>query len=213
MYDQGRGANPRPCAFWPDDTGMTTDLGFIHRFVPGTDSRPPPLAAPARLRRRRARSDPARPSGSRPGARCVSPRGKVNEQGITRFFRRARRRRLGPRRSQSCAPPSSPTSCAAPAAPMGCRSPIALGYSNGANIGWSLLLEGARRARRRDPVARHAAVRSASAARSQRHPGAADRRRHDDELDSGRARGPAGGPARRGRRRRRPTRCCAPATA
>ena len=29
------------------------------------------------------------PNGSRPAARSLSPRGKVNEQGITRFFRRA----------------------------------------------------------------------------------------------------------------------------
>src|SRR5215210_7878180 len=69
--------------------GMTdtpADLGFIHRFVPGPDA--PPLLL---LHGSGGDEHDLVPLAQRigPGRALVSPRGKVNEDGITRFFRRA----------------------------------------------------------------------------------------------------------------------------
>jgi phospholipase/carboxylesterase len=113
------------------------DLGFIHRFVPGEDPGPPLLL----LHGTGGDENDLLPLANRiaPGCSMLSPRGKVNEQGLTRFFRRApdgvwdrddfnqRTLELADFLRQARA-----------AYQIG--KPIALGYSNGANIAWSLLL-------------------------------------------------------------------------
>ena len=110
-----------------------------------------------------------------PGRAIVSPRGKVNEQGITRFFRRApdgawdlddlklRTDELADFLRSARGAYRLP-------------KPIALGYSNGANIAWSLLLK--------EPGALAGAILLRAMLPFdprplpdlQRHPGAADRR-------------------------------------
>ena len=113
------------------------DLGFIHRFVPGEDPGPPLLL----LHGTGGDENDLLPLANRiaPGCSMLSPRGKVNEQGLTRFFRRSpdgvwdrddfnqRTLELADFLRQARA-----------AYQIG--KPIALGYSNGANIAWSLLL-------------------------------------------------------------------------
>jgi phospholipase/carboxylesterase len=115
------------------------DLGFIHRFVPGRDAGRPPLLL---LHGSGGDEHDLIPLAERvaPGHALLSPRGKVDEQGVTRFFRRApdgawdigdlkhRTAELGDfvRRARAA---------------YGLPKPFALGYSNGANIGWSLLLK------------------------------------------------------------------------
>ena len=140
------------------------------------------------------------PSGSRPATRCVSPRGKVNEDGITRFFRRAPdgawdlddlKLRTGELadflRSARGA--------------YGLPKPIALGYSNGANIGWSLLLK------EPDALAGAILLRAMLPFDPRPLPDLSGIpvlliAAHDDELIPVERAGPAGGAARRGRRRR-----------
>jgi phospholipase/carboxylesterase len=115
-----------------------TDLGFDHRFMPGRDADRPPLLL---LHGSGGDEHDLMPLAHRvaPGAALLSPRGKVNEQGVTRFFRRSedgvwdradlRQRTIELadflRRSRAA---------------YRMQKPIALGYSNGANIAWSLLL-------------------------------------------------------------------------
>src|SRR5882757_8371936 len=113
------------------------DLGFIHQFVPGQN----PTAAPLLLLHGSGGDEhDLIPLAERiaPGRTLLSPRGKVNEHGITRFFRRSddgwdvedlkrRTTELAGFVSRACAAYSM-------------EKPMALGYSNGANIAWSLLL-------------------------------------------------------------------------
>ena len=114
------------------------DLGFVHRFVPGHDPAKPPLLL---LHGSGGDEHDLVPLAARiaPGHALLSPRGKVNEQSITRFFRRSQdgawdvddlKHRTGElagflERARAA---------------YGIGKPVALGYSNGANIGWSLLL-------------------------------------------------------------------------
>jgi phospholipase/carboxylesterase len=116
-----------------------TDLGFIHRFIPGRNPALPPLLL---LHGTGGDEHDLIPLAERiaPGHAILSPRGKVNEQGLTRFFRRStdgvwdlpdfkqRTVELADFVRQARAAYNIP-------------KPIALGYSNGANIGWSLLLK------------------------------------------------------------------------
>ena len=114
------------------------DLGFIHRFVPGRDAARPPILL---LHGSGGDEHDLMPLAERiaPGHALLSPRGKVNEQGITRFFRRAPdgvwdiddfKRRTGELAQFLRGARSA----------YGIGKPVVLGYSNGANIGWSLLL-------------------------------------------------------------------------
>jgi phospholipase/carboxylesterase len=114
------------------------DLGFVHRLVPGADAARAPLLL---LHGTGGDEHDLVPLAERiaPGRTVLSPRGKVSEQGLTRFFRRfadgtwdlpdykARTVELAEfiRRA---------------VAAYGLRKPVALGYSNGANIAWGLLL-------------------------------------------------------------------------
>ncbi len=75
-----------------------------------------------------------------PGSALLSPRGKVLEDGMPRFFRRLAE---GVFDEDGRAPPgatSSPTSSPRRAQAYGLAAPIALGFSNGANIAAALLL-------------------------------------------------------------------------
>jgi phospholipase/carboxylesterase len=124
------------------------DLGFVHRFVPATDPKRTPLLL---LHGTGADENDLIPLGAQlsPGAALLSPRGKVLEQGMPRFFRRvgegvfdiddlrARTKDLA-------------VFVANARKAYGLATPIAVGFSNGANIAWSLLLS--------DPTALAAAI-------------------------------------------------------
>ena len=65
-----------------------TALAFTHRFLPATDPRRPPLLL---LHGTGGDENDLLPIAHRvaPGRTILSPRGQVNEQGLTRFFRRS----------------------------------------------------------------------------------------------------------------------------
>jgi phospholipase/carboxylesterase len=115
-----------------------TDLGFVHRFIPGQDAGLPPLLL---LHGTGGDENDLIPLANRiaPGSTLLSPRGKVNEQGLTRFFRRSPDgvwdRDDFDRRTLELAEFLWQARAA-----YQIGKPIALGYSNGANIAWSLLL-------------------------------------------------------------------------
>jgi len=114
------------------------DLGFVHRFIPAEDPNRTPLLL---LHGTGADENDLLPLGRElaPGAALLSPRGKVLEQGMPRFFRRvgegvfdvddlnARTKELAEFVTKA-------------RAAYKLAKPIALGFSNGANIAWSLLL-------------------------------------------------------------------------
>ncbi len=118
---------------------MTTqgDLGFIHRFIPGDPSKPPLLL----LHGTGGDENDLLPLAARiaPGHALLSPRGKVLEHGMPRFFRRSDEGRwdiedLKTRTAELAAFLASARET------YGIGAPIALGYSNGANIAWPLML-------------------------------------------------------------------------
>jgi phospholipase/carboxylesterase len=114
------------------------DLGFIHQYVPATDRTRAPLLL---LHGTGGDENDLLPFGERlaPGAALLSPRGKISEQGASRFFRRlaegvfdledlsARTLELADfvERARNT---------------YNLEKPIALGFSNGANVAASLLL-------------------------------------------------------------------------
>jgi phospholipase/carboxylesterase len=63
------------------------DLGFIHRYAPAADATRPPLLL---LHGTGADENDLIPLGEMlsPGSALLSPRGKVSEHGMPRFFRR-----------------------------------------------------------------------------------------------------------------------------
>jgi len=115
-----------------------SDLGFVHRFVPAKSPGRPPMLL---LHGTGGDENDLVPLGDRlaPGAALLSPRGKVLEGAMPRFFRRIgegdwdiadfRQRTIEladfVRRARAA---------------YGLDRPIAVGFSNGANIAWSLLL-------------------------------------------------------------------------
>jgi phospholipase/carboxylesterase len=117
----------------------TSDIGFVHRFLPGAPGAPVLLL----LHGTGGDESDLLPLGQAlvPDAARLSPRGKVLENGMPRFFRRLaegvfdlddlRRRthELG-----------DFVEAADRAYGLGGRKPIAVGFSNGANIAASLLL-------------------------------------------------------------------------
>jgi phospholipase/carboxylesterase len=117
------------------------DLGFIHRYIPAADATRPPLLL---LHGTGADENDLIPLGEMlsPGSALLSPRGKVLEDGMPRFFRRsedgvwdiddfeARTRELA-------------DFVARARTTYHLAAPIVLGFSNGANVGWGLM--------RRDP--------------------------------------------------------------
>jgi phospholipase/carboxylesterase len=114
------------------------DLGFVHRFVPATDPKRTPLLL---LHGTGADENDLLPLGAQlsPGAALLSPRGKVLENGMPRFFRRVGEgvfdlEDLKARTAELA------VFVAKARTAYGLAAPIALGFSNGANIAWSLLL-------------------------------------------------------------------------
>ncbi len=113
------------------------DPGFIHRFIPAADASRPPLLL---LHGTGADENDLIPLGEMlsPGSALLSPRGKVLEDGMPRFFRRnedgvwdiddfnARIAELAGFVLQA-------------RQVYGLARPIVLGFSNGANIGWGLM--------------------------------------------------------------------------
>lgn len=122
----------------------THDLGFIHRFIPAPDGASPD-AAPTLLLLHGTGGDEDDLLGLgralAPGAALLSPRGKVREQGMPRFFRRLAEGVFDEedlrRRTHELV-----DFLAAAAAAYGFdpRRVVAVGFSNGANIAASALL-------------------------------------------------------------------------
>jgi phospholipase/carboxylesterase len=114
-----------------------TDLGFIHRFVPATQPGLPPLL----LHGTGGDENDLLPLGQQllPGAALLSPRGKVLEGTMPRFFRRLREgifdvEDLRFRAGELAAFITQSRDR------YGIASPVAVGYSNGANIAAAMLL-------------------------------------------------------------------------
>jgi phospholipase/carboxylesterase len=117
---------------------MSDDLDFIHRFIPATAPGKAPLLL---LHGTGGDENDLLPLGARiaPGAAILSPRGKVLESGMPRFFRRSDEGRWDiedfKRRTAELAHFLERARAA-----YRIEKPVAVGYSNGANIAWSLLL-------------------------------------------------------------------------
>ena len=114
------------------------DLGFIHRFVPAqSDGRPPLLL----LHRTGGNENDLLDFGSRisRGAALLAPRGNVLEDGKPRFFRRVARGKFDLEDFNARTHELGAFITRARSA-YGIEAPIAVGFSNGANIAWSLVL-------------------------------------------------------------------------
>ena len=118
---------------------MTTErLSFIHRFVPATRPGRPPLLL---LHGTGGDENDLVPLGEMvsPGSALLSPRGKVLEGGMPRFFRRLAEGVFDEadvvRRANELA-----DFVAEAREEYGLPAPVALGFSNGANIAAALLL-------------------------------------------------------------------------
>jgi predicted esterase len=119
---------------------QTTDLGFIHRFVPGTDPEGPTLLL---LHGTGGNEDDLLPLGQAiaKGAALLSPRGQILENGMPRFFRRIAegvfdQEDLKLRTEQL----RTFIGEAEAAYSLSRQKLVAAGFSNGANIAASLLL-------------------------------------------------------------------------
>jgi phospholipase/carboxylesterase len=115
-----------------------TDLGFIHRYVPALQDGLPPLLL---LHGTGGDENDLVPLGQEllPGAALLSPRGKVMEHGMPRFFRRLAEgvfdlEDLKVRTRELAAFIADARKA------YGLPAPVAVGFSNGANIAASLLL-------------------------------------------------------------------------
>jgi phospholipase/carboxylesterase len=119
-------------------TSQPADLGFIHRFEPASAPARQPLLL---LHGTGGDENDLVPLGARiaPGSALLSPRGKVRENGMPRFFRRlsegvfdlddlkARAHELGDFVEQA-------------RTAYALEKPIAVGFSNGANVATALML-------------------------------------------------------------------------
>jgi phospholipase/carboxylesterase len=116
----------------------TTTLSFIHRFEPGTGPGRPPLLL---LHGTGGDEADLLPLGRAlsPGSALLSPRGKVLENGMPRFFRRLAEGVFDEddlrRRADELAGFVAEARQA-----YGLGAPVAVGFSNGANIAAALLL-------------------------------------------------------------------------
>ncbi|MSO68319.1 MAG: alpha/beta hydrolase [Pseudolabrys sp.] len=115
-----------------------TDLGFIHKFIPATQPSKPPLLL---LHGTGGDENDLIPLGQQlsPGAALLSPRGKVLENGMPRFFRRLAEGifDLDDLKARTL---ELAKFIAAARETYGLAAPLAAGFSNGANIAASLLL-------------------------------------------------------------------------
>ncbi len=120
--------------------GSAADLDFIHRFIPATAGGLPTLLL---LHGTGGNEEDLLDLGSRlmPGAALVSPRGKVLENGMARFFRRLAEGVFDlddlRRRTEELA---AFVDAAAAAYGLDRSRLVSVGYSNGANIAASILL-------------------------------------------------------------------------
>jgi phospholipase/carboxylesterase len=112
------------------------ELAFVHRFEPGTGSRPLLL-----LHGTGGDENDLVPLGRMvaPDAPLLSPRGKVLERGAPRFFRRLAEGVFDEADVRSRAQELADFIAAAREA-YDLAAPVALGYSNGANIAAAVLL-------------------------------------------------------------------------
>ena len=115
-----------------------TDLGFIHRYIPATQPGKPPLLL---LHGTGGDENDLVPLAAQlsPGSALLSPRGKVTENGMPRFFRRLAEgvfdlADLKVRTAELA------DFIAAARKAYGIDAPVAVGFSNGANIAAALLL-------------------------------------------------------------------------
>src|SRR5687768_1586481 len=121
-----------------EHAGMTTDLGFVHRYESGTTETTLLL-----LHGTGADENDLIPLGRAvaPGAALLSPRGQVLENGMPRFFRRLAEGVFDlddlRQRTHDLA---AFVAAASEAYQFDPRRVIAVGYSNGANIAASVLL-------------------------------------------------------------------------
>lgn len=117
---------------------MTKDLNFIHRFEPGNRLEAPPLLL---LHGTGGDENDLLPLGEAisPGSALLSPRGRVLEHGMPRFFRRLSEGVFDEDDVRCRANELADFVEAARDAYM-LAAPIALGYSNGANIAAAMLL-------------------------------------------------------------------------
>ena len=114
-----------------------TDLGFIHRYIPATQPGKPPLLL---LHGTGGDENDLIPLAVQlsPGSALLSPRGKVTENGMPRFFRRLAEgvfdlADLKVRTAELA------DFIAAARKAYGIDAPVAVGFSNGANIAAALL--------------------------------------------------------------------------
>ncbi|HZH27368.1 MAG TPA: alpha/beta hydrolase [Azospirillaceae bacterium] len=113
-------------------------LSHVHRFEPGTDPARPPLLL---LHGTGGDEDDLLPLGRllAPGAALLSPRGKVQEHGMPRFFRRLAEGVFDEadvrRRAAELA-----DFVAEARGTYGLAAPVAVGFSNGANIAAAVML-------------------------------------------------------------------------
>jgi phospholipase/carboxylesterase len=116
----------------------TPDLGFAHRYVPASDPARHPLLL---LHGTGGDEDDLLPLGARlaPGAALLSPRGKVLENGMPRFFRRLAEGVFDIDDLKARTLELADFIAKAREA-YGLAKPMAVGFSNGANIAASLLL-------------------------------------------------------------------------
>lgn len=115
-----------------------TDLGFIHRFIPATRPGLPPLLL---LHGTGGDENDLVALGEQlsPGAALLSPRGKVTENGMPRFFRRLAEG-VFDQADLKLRTAELADFIAAARKTYALEAPIAVGFSNGANIAASLLL-------------------------------------------------------------------------
>ncbi|MGO4573688.1 alpha/beta hydrolase [Microvirga sp. 2TAF3] len=115
-----------------------TEFSFVHRYIPATEPGRPPLLL---LHGTGGNEDDLLPLGKAisPGSALLSPRGKVLENGMPRFFRRLAEGVFDEADVRKRANELADFVAEARKA-YGLEAPIAVGFSNGANIAAAMLL-------------------------------------------------------------------------